>query len=434
MFIITVSPIGAQELSDYLIGYNGNGDSLAGMTVLSIESDNAGVMIRLEEGGIPVSLGLLDAVNTAAVESSLNRFREEILAEQVRMSEGREIRIQAADISVGVGGELFVECSLSLYELQLEERVFLDFAKRIDRPLSLRYRDDQPNTPYRLPLREIRISESSGPDFPGWDALSEELLAWARNGLERNDQEVMGTILEIRRLSEEELEEEKEIVIAAEPDEVHWANLGLSIEVSIPELVASSADGVLAGIPSLMLQPLAYFEFFELGGDERFQPYDLRFALGPFADYRLIREDDTFLHQTLGWGVAFNGSFSTYIPRLEGYRLEGRAYGLGAELQLKYNLGAQLGRLDSSARREPLSTADYLFDITPAGVIHFLPAKLPAWDLIIGFPLKYMPDYFVEDAIELEEQEETSWYSFGISIGIRTRFPLLNLYRSTEGT
>lgn len=423
-FFLFVQAISAQDVSDYISGIPADTDALAGLPITRVLQDGEGILVELDAEGIAVSLALLGRVDGPVLEAQLERLREELITEEDLKNNDRTVQVEQLLISVGAGGELFVELDLEILEVRLEERVFLDFAKRLTGPVSLKYRPGESSVPCRFPFKDIDITLARGTSFPGWDGVQQQLLAWARNGLDRNDQEVMGTILEIRRMSVEEIEEEKEIVTDTQPDRIHWGNLHLSTEGSIPELIVSRAEGVSIGIPSVMLQTLLCLEIFDLGGDRIFRPYTLWFGMGPFIDlrlYTLMNEEYSYLFQTVPSGMTVSAGFSGYVPRFEGYRLTGRAFGIGAEIQARVNITGMIGRIDDT--RTALLPGEYVMDITPQAVFHLLPEWSRPLDITLGLPLKIFPNH---------NTDEWEFYSFGLSAGLRARFTLKKLYRLEE--
>ena len=170
-----------------------------------------------------------------------------------------------------------------------------------------------------------------------------------------------------------------------------------------------------------MLQPPLCMELFGLGGDEVFRPYSVWLYFGPFVDarlYSMLHEEYEQLYQVLPAGLTFSAGFSGYFPRIEGNRLSGRAFGVGGELQVRLNI---LGLASGGDEQSGLMLAgEYVMDITPAVVLHMLPDRNRTLDVHVGFPLKIFPN-----------ENTGSWelYSFGLSLGLRMRFPLREFYR-----
>jgi hypothetical protein len=273
---------------------------------------------------------------------------------------------------------------------------------------------------FSLAFREIPELAQRDQPFSGWRSVSADLARWAQEGIDANDQEIMGVVLELKVLTQEDVTAARSDLLEQERPSGFF--LGGTLDLLLPQLFRVNADegGLLLG--PIMTEAQLILERREVGSDLRFRALRMSYGLGVFADFGLhnLSIQQLALTQWLSTGPMVSVAVTGYFPRVSGEQVQGTAYGIGLELQGGINVVSIVSRYRDIV--SPLTDSDYYYFFSLLSILQLRPDKQLRVEFLLGLSGRFLPDF----------NEELRWifypvslYQVGLNVGLRLKTDLL---------
>ncbi len=413
-----------QRATSYIQGVPENATDIAGIPLVGVTEDERGAVITLGSSDRPVSVRLLEPISRSRLESILIAVDQASLLPGTSSGPGWSLSISELDINVGSGQSSLIVAQIEEYSVRLNDEALLLFSRRLSVPSSFRYDSETGTLHAELEFDGILTIDDVDEAFRGWSEVSDELRSWATEGLDSNDQRVMGAVLEIRVLSPLEAEEEKQGVVTAGSREDTWARLAVSALAESGNIVRFSADGIAAGVSSVLIQSTAGWEFVGLGRSPEVAPLTVALGIGPFADVGfacLVSCSEPRATEWLGAGIALTAGYSRVSPNIVNGVVEEPLLAIGLELQTRINIAAIVARSRDTV--SPLAESEYFLTGSMMGVIAPLLQAAYRPELLVGPQFRVLPNLNVGGM---------ALYSMGFGIGFRLHFDIRDYTRTND--
>ena len=244
-------------------------DSVAGLSITSPVATSEGLVAELRGATVPVTLRILGWTEYERLSSSLDLLLDTVVQSADLTGELWRVEIESVEVSTGFNGPFVVDLSIDRWLVRLNETTVLDFARRLEGEPQAVIDPERRQIEFSLAFREIPELEQREQPFSGWRSISADLAAWAQGGIEAEDQEIMGTILELKVLTQEDVTAARSDLLEEERPSGFF--LGGTLDLLLPQLFRVNADegGLLLG--PIMTEAQLILERREVGSDLRFR-------------------------------------------------------------------------------------------------------------------------------------------------------------------
>jgi len=408
------------SIEDAIRGLPDGTDKVAGLSIRSPVSTSEGLVAELRGADVPVTLRILGWTGYERLSSALDLLLGTVVQSADLTGELWRVEIESVEVSTGFNGPFVVDLSINRWLVRLNETTVLDFARRLEGGPQAVIDPEQQQIEFNLAFREIPELAQRDQSFAGWQSISADLARWAQEGIDANDQEIMGTVLELKVLTQEDVTAARSDLLEEERPSGFF--LGGTLDLLLPQLFRVNADegGLLLG--PIMTEAQLILERREVGSDLRFRALRMSYGLGVFADFGLhnLSIQQLVLTQWLATGPMASVAVTGYFPRISGERVQGTAYGIGLELQGGINIVSIVCRYRDIV--SPLTDSDYYYFFSLLSILQLRPEKALRVEFLLGLSGRFLPDF----------NEQLRWifypvslYQVGLNVGLRLKTDLL---------
>ncbi len=395
-------------------------NTVAGLAITSPVSTSDGLVAELRGADVPVTLRILGWTEYERLSSALELLLGTVVQSAELTGEVWRVEIESVEVSTGFNGPFVVDLSINRWLVRLNETTVLDFTRRLDGEPQAVIDPEQQQIEFSLAFREIPELAQRDQTFAGWRSISADLAAWAQGGIDASDQEIMGTVLELKVLTQEDVTAARSDLLEQERPSGFF--LGGTLDLLLPQLFRVNADegGLLLG--PIMTEAQLILERREVGSDLRFRALRMSYGLGVFADFGLHNRavQQLVLTQWLSTGPMASVAITGYFPSISDERVQGTAYGIGLELQGGINIVSIVSRYRDIV--SPLTDSDYYYFFSLLSILQLRPEKALRVELLLGLSGRFLPDF----------NEQLRWifypvslYQVGLNVGLRLKTDLL---------
>lgn len=408
------------SIQEAIRGLPDRSNRVAGLAITSPVSTSEGLVAELRGADVPVTLRILGWTEYERLSSALDLLLGTVVQSADLTGELWRVEIESVEVSTGFNGPFVVDLSINRWLVRLNETTVLDFARRLEGEPQAVIDPEQQQIEFSLAFREIPELVQRDQPFAGWRSISADLARWAQGGIDAKDQQIMGTVLELKVLTQQDVTAAGSDLLEEERPSGFF--LGGTLDLLLPQLFRVNADegGLLLG--PIMAEAQLILERREVGSDLRFRALRMSYGLGVFADFGLhnLSIQQLALTQWLSTGPMASVAVTGYFPRVSGEQVQGTAYGIGLELQGGINVVSIVSRNRDIV--SPLTDSDYYYFFSLLSILQLRPDKPLRVELLLGLSGRFLPDFNQEQRWIFYP---VSLYQVGLNVGLRLKTDLL---------